>query len=190
MDREDTDIKEGSEEGPEAKEKICEGELVEVAAKIQGAVQEFGEEIAEFRSFFTGPVPPPELLHAYENALPGLADRLVSMAEKEGEHRRLQEAKALDAEIDHNNKLINSYVTDTRRGQLLAFLIGVFAIGVGGAVAVLGEPEVGGLLGSGGIIGLVSAFINGRKNNTSPDSKKNRPLKKSDSKNGTKALKK
>ncbi len=144
----------------------CEGELIQVAAEIKGAVQEFGEEIAEFRSFFTGPIPPPEVLRAYEGSLPGLADRVVSMAEKEGEHRRRQEVKALDAEIAINTRLANSHISDVRRGQIFAFLIGIIALGVGGSTAVLGQPVVGGLLGSGGLIGLVSAFINGRKNDS------------------------
>ena len=32
---------------------------------------------------FIGPIPPPELLAEYERTLPGLADRLVAIAERE-----------------------------------------------------------------------------------------------------------
>lgn len=144
----------------------CKGELVQVAAELRGAVQEISEEVTEIRSLFTGPIPPPDLLRAYENILPGLADRVVSMAEKEGDHRRRQETKGLDAEIEVNFLLATSYTADVKRGQKFALCIGICAITVGGLVAVLGQPVVGGLLGTGGLIGLVKAFIDGRKNDS------------------------
>ncbi|HEU4884383.1 MAG TPA: DUF2335 domain-containing protein [Longimicrobium sp.] len=37
---------------------------------------------------FIGPIPPPDVLAKYERALPGLADRLVGIAERESDHRR------------------------------------------------------------------------------------------------------
>jgi len=39
-------------------------------------------------SSFSGPLPPPDLLAEYEAVVPGLADRIVRMAEDEGGHRR------------------------------------------------------------------------------------------------------
>ena len=48
-------------------------------------------------SAFAGPLPPPDLLAKYERALPGLADRIVAMAEAEaeGDHRRALQKRAL-----------------------------------------------------------------------------------------------
>src|SRR5688572_22006183 len=47
------------------------------------------EEVVEFFSAsFTGPLPIPTLLREYDNVLPGLAERIVAMAEDEGEARR------------------------------------------------------------------------------------------------------
>jgi uncharacterized membrane protein len=40
---------------------------------------------------FSGPLPPPDLLDAYERTMPGLADRIVKMAEKEQSERLLRE---------------------------------------------------------------------------------------------------
>lgn len=37
---------------------------------------------------FSGPLPPPDLLIAYENVHPGLADRIVKMAEQQAIHRQ------------------------------------------------------------------------------------------------------
>jgi uncharacterized membrane protein len=43
---------------------------------------------------FADPIPPPELLAKYERTLPGLADRLVLIAENESEHRRALQRRA------------------------------------------------------------------------------------------------
>jgi uncharacterized membrane protein len=44
---------------------------------------------------FSGPIPPPGVLAKYEQALPGLADRLVTIAERESEHRRALQRRAI-----------------------------------------------------------------------------------------------
>lgn len=46
-------------------------------------------------SAFAGPLPPPDQLAKYERALPGLADRIVAMAEAEGDHRRRLQHRAM-----------------------------------------------------------------------------------------------
>lgn len=42
---------------------------------------------------FTGPLPHPDSFAGYENTLPGAADRILSMAEKEQNHRTRQRTK-------------------------------------------------------------------------------------------------
>lgn len=44
---------------------------------------------------FVGPIPPPEVMAEYERTLPGLADRLVVSAERESEHRRALQMRAM-----------------------------------------------------------------------------------------------
>lgn len=44
---------------------------------------------------FQGPLPPPAVLVDYDQALPGLGERIVRMAEKEGDHRRSIERSLL-----------------------------------------------------------------------------------------------
>jgi uncharacterized membrane protein len=44
---------------------------------------------------FIGPIPPPDQLAQYEGTLPGLADRLVRIAERESEHRRALQRRAI-----------------------------------------------------------------------------------------------
>jgi uncharacterized membrane protein len=41
---------------------------------------------------FSGPLPPPELLRKYDDLHPGLAERIIVMAEKEAEHKKMIDA--------------------------------------------------------------------------------------------------
>jgi len=55
--------------------RVVQGELIPAAIQIQQV------------SRFSGPIPPPLLLSEYDQVLPGLADRLVTLAEGEAAHR-------------------------------------------------------------------------------------------------------
>jgi uncharacterized membrane protein len=108
---------------------------------------------------FIGPLPPPSILKQYDEVNPGLANRIVRMAETEADHRRQIEKKALDADIRFADK---EYI-ERRIGQFLGFGIGVIALIVGAVVAIHGQPWAGSFIGTGGVVGLVTAFIYGRR---------------------------
>lgn len=74
--------------------------------KREGAV------VGIVQSSFAGPIPPPEVIKGYESVLPGSAERLMKMAEKEQQHR---------FEID--NLLTKGYLSLNVRGQILGFMI-------------------------------------------------------------------
>ena len=46
---------------------------------------------------FSGPLPPPSLLKGYEEVCPGSADRIITMAEKQQQHRHSMEKWGLAA---------------------------------------------------------------------------------------------
>lgn len=92
---------------------------------------------------FTGPLPPPATLAAYGDAMPGLqerivgqaelhADRMLSVAEREQEHRFER-----DKERDRQRA----------RGQLLGFGVAVMAVAGAIAMTALGAPWPGALVG-------------------------------------------
>lgn len=54
---------------------------------------EFFPEAIIHEASFEGPLPPPALLRDYDTALPGLGERIVRMAETEGDHRRVIERR-------------------------------------------------------------------------------------------------
>ena len=91
----------------------------------------------------------------FNEAVPGLANKIIDWAETEGNHRRLIETKSLDAEIKLNNRAFD----ERRLGQIFGFLIGTIAIVAGSVTAILGSPIAGTLIGGSGVVGLVSAFL-------------------------------
>ncbi len=68
---------------------------------------------------FRGPLPPPEILQAYENALPGAAERIVAMAEIQHSHRLARQGQS---EVRRTDRLASD-ISLKKRGQLMAFLL-------------------------------------------------------------------
>jgi uncharacterized membrane protein len=101
---------------------------------------------------YSGPIPSAQELQRYEQVQPGLADRIVSMAEKEQGHRHTIETTTMNLDF-----------AEGKRGQIFAFLIGTGAIIVGGYCAIHGANIAGSIIGGGGVVGLVSVFVYGRK---------------------------
>jgi uncharacterized membrane protein len=121
--------------------------------------EESGQVVAHRASAFSGPIPPPEILKGYNEIAPGLAERIVAMAEREADHRHGIDHKALDADISEQNKMFS----EARLGQICGLIIGLAAIVAGAYTAISGAQWPGGIIGGGGVIGLVSVFIYGRK---------------------------
>lgn len=99
---------------------------------------------------YQGPIPPPNYLSQYENIHPGLADRIVKMAEKEQAHRQDMEREDLGAAIRANSKEFD----EARLGQIFALIIGLTVIAAGAYCATNGAPWPGAVIGSSGVVGL------------------------------------
>jgi len=99
-----------------------------------------------------GPLPLPQLLEQYDRVLPGCAERIVAMAEKEQGHAHAKETRGQEGDI-----------AEAKRGQIFGLIIGLFTIFSGAYVAVRGHHFTGGFISTAGVVGLVSVFILGRK---------------------------
>lgn len=112
---------------------------------------------------FTGPIPPPGILEQYNRIFPDAANRFISMAEREQEHRHKMHEKLIDAQILDNKQ----ERTERRLGQIFGLTVGVVSIIAGSVTAVLDASIagsiVGGVLGSAGVAGLVSIYVLGRR---------------------------
>lgn len=103
-------------------------------------------------SFFSGPLPPPEILRQYDEAHAGLADRIVSMAESEQSHRHSVESAALQGSIDAE-----------KRGQNYALLLCVLVILASCGLIWNGNEVSGTILAGGTLAALAYVFITGRR---------------------------
>jgi uncharacterized membrane protein len=97
-------------------------------------------------SSFSGPLPPPALLAEYEQVLPGLADRIARMAEKEGDSRRALQSRAMRL---------------SEWGLASAFTIPMTAL-VGGFLLVLNDKSAEGMAVIIGAVGSLLAVYFGR----------------------------
>jgi uncharacterized membrane protein len=61
-------------------------EIVEVAEAV-GQRPEVVERIVEAAWAYSGPLPPPSMLRGYDAVIPGAAERILSLAEREATHR-------------------------------------------------------------------------------------------------------
>jgi uncharacterized membrane protein len=103
----------------------------------------------ERRAFF-GPLPPPEMLKAYDIVQPGLAQQIFELAQTQAEHRMELEKAVVFG--------------DGRRswvGLLLGFIIACLFLGSSTYIIVQGHDLAGGILGGSGLVSLVSVFIYG-----------------------------
>jgi uncharacterized membrane protein len=109
-------------------------------------------EIAVSSERFTGPLPHPEILAQYDTIVPGLAERIVKMAESQAQHRQ---------GLEH--MVVQSNTRNERRGQVFGFLISVLVIG--GSIYLIDSGKsaegVTGIVVN--LVSLVGVFVYGRR---------------------------
>ena len=98
-----------------------------------------------------------------ESVTPGLAMKLVQMAEREGEHRHECERKAPEAQIKGQEEVIRCDSADRRRGQSFAFVIAISAIIGGITTILLNHPAPGLAVCGGSLLPVITAFLNRNK---------------------------
>lgn len=107
-------------------------------AEIEGAVESVVPELSRtiHQSFqmerhegWSGPVPRPADLAAYEQTLPGAADRILRMAEK-----------SLDSQIATDKSLAEGDVQAVKRGQWQYWSVAMTSLGLAFIVLALGLP--------------------------------------------------
>ncbi len=121
-----------------------------VPAKNQQSVLRKVSQQVSATTSFSGPIPPPEILINYNNAVPDGAERILVMAEKQNEHRMELEAKVVFADI------VRSYL-GVGAGLVVAVLFGVLAY-----LLIDGGHEAAGIsLGTGTLASIVGTFVYG-----------------------------
>ena len=143
-----------SEELSENKQEISKEHEVEVESpeeeQIEKNVKQYVAEVIQ--SEFRGPIPPPSIIKGYEEVLPGSADRIIKMAEKQMSHRQ-----------DMESVMVHSESRDGLLGVLFAFMLGIGSL-VASVVVVVMVPQSSGAISSAalgitGIGSIVTAFL-------------------------------
>ncbi len=99
---------------------------------------------------FSGPLPPPETLKAYDIIEPGLARRIFELAERQAEHRMELEKAVVFGDGQRS-----------WTGLVLGFIVACLFLSSSTYIIVEGHDLAGGLLAGGGLVSLVSVFVYG-----------------------------
>jgi uncharacterized membrane protein len=116
-----------------------------IAGRAQATKQVFAQQ-------FSGPLPQPSDLEYYERIIPGAAERIISLAEKQSEHRQYLE-----------KSVILSDIKNSRTGLWCALIIAISGIGSSVFCAAIGQPWAAAALSGTSLAGIVTAFIYGSK---------------------------
>jgi uncharacterized membrane protein len=81
--------------------------------------------------FYRGPIPPPVMLERFNDVVPGAAKQIMDDAHAEHLHRREMERIDLEHAHDMDRRQLGAAIWQSRAGQLIAFVIAIFVIGVG-----------------------------------------------------------
>lgn len=117
-----------------------------VSVAKEGAVTHHSQQV------FSAPYPPPAILEGYERLVPGAATRILGMAESEMRHQQEIERESL-----------RTAGLEVKRGQYLAFIIGISSLSASLIALWMGAPVVSGVIGGSTVVGLVSVFVVGRR---------------------------
>lgn len=107
--------------------------------------------VAERTEAWSGPLPPPAALQAFEEIAPGTAAKIVEEFQAEAAHRRGQERR--------QSQLV---AVETIIGQVSAILFALGGLGVVGYSAFVGAEWIGSIMGGGMIVGGIVALRSGK----------------------------
>lgn len=106
----------------------------------------------------SGPLPSPRQLREYEEIVPGGAERIFQMAERQQSHRHQQEKDIAGLRV----RVFEHVERREIRGQLIATGMSVFIGIIGGWLINLGHPNLGSALIVGTMASIAGVFITSR----------------------------
>lgn len=109
---------------------------------------------AEMAAAYSGPLPPPEWFRQYEEVVPGIGDRMMTVVEGEvtDQHAESDHRRNMEREV------VGAGITLAKRGQIGAWLLG-FGFLVASVVLILsGHSVLGGVFGLADLVGIATSF--------------------------------
>lgn len=117
----------------------------------------------------SGPIPAPQDLFQYDQLLPGTADRIIAMAEREQAHRMNMEDLSTRADIRHRDEVVAAQRENAKgvfrsdlAGQILGWTVALICVGGAIYTAKLGvHPTISIALVSLPVVSIIKAIRNG-----------------------------
>lgn len=103
-------------------------------------------------SSWSGPLPSPADLQLFEEIIPGAANRILTLTEKQSEHR-----------MDLERSVVRENLKQSKLGLIAGFVLSAMVI-IGGIFLIfLGHDWAGGILISINLVGLAGVFVYGSR---------------------------
>lgn len=113
----------------------------QVQKKNSGAPSNRPHQVEFQQTLYQGPLPAPHDLFQYDQLLPGSADRIIAMAEREQAHRMNIEDQRCRADIRHRDEVVSGQRFNAR-GVFISDIFGQAAGAVVGLACVAGAVYV------------------------------------------------
>lgn len=120
------------------------------APKVPVPNQSSSQQLSAQLAIHSGPLPHPSILEEYDRVLPGAAERILTMAESQSNHRQALETKYLGTES--RNSLL---------GIICGLLLGLVGLSAAGICIYAGQGWPGAALGGVTLGSLVGTFVYG-----------------------------
>lgn len=104
------------------------------------------------REMYSGPLPPSEDFGNYEKTLPGAANRILELAEKQLDHR-----------MKNENKIIDNTINLTNRGQWIGAVLAAFGLSIALILGLYNHDFLAGSIGVTTVIYLAVLFVTNRE---------------------------
>lgn len=140
-----------AQESSSSSDLIQQSPLHEILQNVPEEQRELVITQLEMMESHSGWLPSPKVLHQYEEILPGLAERIVALPEREQAHRH----KVVEAAFDKDSSL-------KARGQAFALVSLVLLVSLAFYLAWLGDIAWAARVAIFGIAGVVGIFVTGK----------------------------
>jgi len=108
---------------------------------------------------YSGPIPSPKTMGDYEQIMPGAADRILTVFEKQHRHRMEMEKQGQQNTADMEKSLLSAFIRRERLGMWLGFVLALVMLTGSFAVILAGFSTVGLVTVFGSVISVAGAFL-------------------------------
>lgn len=143
---------------PDAPEDINEI-LMSLPEEKRVKMMEFVGYMEEYKSF-NGPLPAPDDFQQYEKVLPGAADRILSMAEKQLAHR-----------TDLEKEIVAKNFRQSSIGQYIGGILAFICLGVSFWLGMNGHDWLACIIATTTVIGIITVFVLNQRANSERNDK-------------------